>query len=149
MATIKGQRLRLLLDDGLVASALSCTLHCAAQVQDSSTKDTDGDWTENEVVGLNWDVSTDQLVCEEDPLDGNAWSTTDFANIIESKTVIQVTLETTSGDNNRDEDTKILQGNAVISDFQITSQNRQNATATIQLIGVSDLHFVEEEEQES
>ena len=149
MATIKGQHLRLRVGIDSVASALSCTLHCAAQVQDSSTKDTDDGWVENEVVGLNWDVSTDQLVCEEDPTGGAAWSTSDFMGAMKDKDVLDVTLETTdTSDHNRGADVQILTGKAVITDFQITAQNRQNSTATIQLTGVSDLHFVEEEEEE-
>ena len=64
MATIKGQHLRLRIGDDSVASALSCTLHCAAQVQDSSTKDSENDWVENEIVGAQWDVSADALVTD-------------------------------------------------------------------------------------
>ena len=150
MATIKGQHLRLRIGDDSVASALSCTLHCAAQVQDSSTKDSDDGWVENEVVGLNWDVSTDQLVCEEDPTGGVAWSTSEFMGAMEDKDVLDVTLETTdTSDHNRSSDVKILTGKAVITDFQITAQNRQNSTASIQLTGVSDLHFVEDEDEQS
>lgn len=62
--TIKGQNLRLFVGDSVVAASTSCTLHTAAQVEDSSTKDSDGDWTENEVVGLSWDVSVDALVTD-------------------------------------------------------------------------------------
>ena len=62
MATIKGQNLRILVDDKCVAKALSCTVHIAMQVQESSTKDDTGDWSTNEVVGMSWDASCEAEV---------------------------------------------------------------------------------------
>lgn len=62
MATIKGQNLRLLVDDKCVAKALTCTVHIAMQVQESSTKDDTGDWSTNEVVGISWDASCEAEV---------------------------------------------------------------------------------------
>lgn len=62
MATIKGQNLRLLVDDKCVAKALTCTVHIAMQVQESSTKDDTGVWSTNEVVGMSWDASCEAEV---------------------------------------------------------------------------------------
>lgn len=62
MATIKGQNLRLLIGGKCVAGATSCTMHIAAQTEDSSTKDDTGDWTRNEITGLQWDASVDALM---------------------------------------------------------------------------------------
>lgn len=62
MATIKGQNLRLLVDDKCVAKALTCTVHIAMQVQESSTKDDTADWSTNEVVGMSWDASCEAEV---------------------------------------------------------------------------------------
>lgn len=73
MATIKGQKLRLLVDSGpalaTVAYASTCNIHMAATVEDVTTKDSEGDWTENAVTGLSWDLSTEALVS----LDGTGW----------------------------------------------------------------------------
>lgn len=59
--------MRLLLnDDGetnrCIAAATSCTVHITAQVEDKSTKDSDSNFAENEVVGFSWDASADALV---------------------------------------------------------------------------------------
>lgn len=62
MATIKGQNLRIAIDGNCIMQAQSCTLHVAMQAQESSTKDSDGDWVENEIVGANWDASSDAVV---------------------------------------------------------------------------------------
>ena len=77
MATIKGQNLRLLVDSGsgtpvTVALSSSCSVHIAANVEDVSTKDSEGGWIENAVTGLSWDLSTEALVS----LDGTSWSKT-------------------------------------------------------------------------
>ena len=62
MGTIKGQHLRLFINNVCVAAAKSCSLHLASVLEDSSTKDTEGDFAEQSVVGLNWDASVDALV---------------------------------------------------------------------------------------
>ena len=62
MGIIKGQNLRVMVDGKCVAMATSCQFHVSAQMEDSSTKDSTGDWQEQEVVGLSWDAQTDSLV---------------------------------------------------------------------------------------
>ncbi|MBR3160782.1 MAG: hypothetical protein IKF14_16985, partial [Atopobiaceae bacterium] len=65
--------MRLLVDSGpalaTVAYASTCNIHMAATVEDVTTKDSEGDWTENAVTGLSWDLSTEALVS----LDGTGW----------------------------------------------------------------------------
>ena len=62
MATIKGQNLRLVINDKCVAGATSCSLHVAAQTEDSSTKDDTGDWQKSDVTGLSWDAQSDAVM---------------------------------------------------------------------------------------
>lgn len=64
MATIKGQNLRVFIGTPpkCVAASTSCTVHLAADLQDSSTKDSTGDWQQQQVVGFNWDMSVDALI---------------------------------------------------------------------------------------
>lgn len=59
---IKGQNLRLFVEGKCIAAATSCTIHVTAQTEDATTKDSDGDWVENQCVGLGWDASVDALV---------------------------------------------------------------------------------------
>lgn len=59
---MKGQNLRIMLDNKVVAGSTSCNFHVAAQVEDCSTKDSTGNWKENEVVGNSWDAQVDSLV---------------------------------------------------------------------------------------
>ena len=71
MATIKGQNLRVMVGDDAehlqcIAAATNCTMHCALQIQEDTTKDTVDDWLEQEPVGLNWDVQVEALVISDD-----------------------------------------------------------------------------------
>lgn len=77
MAKIKGQNLRLIVESesgtlATVAYATTCNIHLVANVEDVSTKDSEGGWIENAVTGLSWDLSTDALVS----LDGTSWDKT-------------------------------------------------------------------------
>lgn len=62
MATIKGQNLRLTVAGQCVARARTCTVHIAMQSESSSTKDDDGDWENNTIVGISWDASCEAEV---------------------------------------------------------------------------------------
>lgn len=62
MATIKGQNLRLTVAGQCVARARTCTVHIAMQSESSSTKDDDGDWENNAIVGMSWDASCEAEV---------------------------------------------------------------------------------------
>ena len=64
MATIKGQNLRIALNGKCISASQSCTLHVQMTAQDKSTKDSENDWVENEIVGAQWDVSADALVTD-------------------------------------------------------------------------------------
>ena len=62
MATIKGQNLRLAVAEQCVARARTCTVHIAMQSESSSTKDDEGDWENNTIVGMSWDASCEAEV---------------------------------------------------------------------------------------
>jgi predicted secreted protein len=61
MSTVKGQNLRLTIGGLCVAAARSCTVHIQMTAQDSSTKDTEGDWQEQSVVNMAWDATVESL----------------------------------------------------------------------------------------
>lgn len=83
MAILKGQNLRILINGKCVGASTSCTVHLAAQTEDSSTKDSTGMWSETTVTGLSWDASADALV---KTTTGTA-DTTDFVKPFEPDTV--------------------------------------------------------------
>ena len=140
MGTIKGQNLRVMVGGKCVAMATSCTIHVAAQTEDSSTKDDTGDWAENEVVGLSWDCSTDSLVTLTDN-GTNGELPVDLLSLIINKTKVQLTFDTTAGTNNRTGQNSAIKksGYAYLTDYSLTAPNRQNSTLTCQFSGTGAL----------
>ena len=140
MGTIKGQNLRVMVGGKCVAMATSCQFHVAAQLEDASTKDSDGDWQEQEVTGLSWDAQTESLVTLEDN-GSNGELPQDLLSLMINKTRVTLTFDQTAGTNNRVGQNSVIKksGYAWISDIQITAANRQNSTVTVQFQGTGAL----------
>lgn len=140
MSTIKGQNLRILVGGKCVAMATSCTFHVSAQLEDSSTKDSVGDWQEQEVTGLSWDAQTDSLVTLEDN-GTNGELPQDLLGLIINKTKVTITFDQTAGTNNRVGQNSAIKrtGEAYVTDVTITAQNRQNSTFSAKLTGTGPL----------
>ena len=140
MSTIKGQNLRVMVGGKCIAMATSCTFHIAAQMEDSSTKDSTGDWQEQEVTGLSWDASTESLVTLTDN-GSNGELPQDLLSLIINKTLVTLSFDQTAGTNNRTGQNSAIKrsGSAYVNDVQITAQNRQNSTVSVKFIGTGAL----------
>lgn len=146
MATIKGQNLRILItpEDGeelCIAASTSCTVHVSVQMEDSSTKDSENSWTENEPVGLNWDVSVDALVTIDEEEEDTGAHRLDALTVGETYTVKFSQTAGETGEQNRDAIDNVLQftGTAILTDLSVTAPNRQNSTFTAQFTGNGEL----------
>ena len=140
MATIKGQNLRVMVGGKCIAMATSCTFHISAQVESASTKDDANDFEVNEVTGLSWDAQTDSLVTLTD--NGvNGELPTDLLSLIINKTKVTLTFDQTAGANNRTGQNSAIKrsGEAYLTDYSISAQNRQNSTLTCQFTGTGPL----------
>lgn len=145
MATIKGQNLRVMVQTGTgtpkcIAMATSCTFHISANLEDSSTKDSVGDWQEQEVTGLSWDASTESLVTIEDN-GTNGELPQDLLSLITNKTKVTLVFDQTAGTNNRVGQNSALKksGEAYLTDVTVTAQNRQNSTLSAKFSGTGAL----------
>lgn len=145
MATIKGQNLRVMINtssgsERCIAMSTSATFHVAAQMEDSSTKDSTGDFQEQEVVGLSWDAQTDSLVTLVDN-GSNGELPQDILSLIINKTKVHLVFDQTAGTNNRTAKNSAIKrsGWAYINDVQITAANRQNSTLSVQFTGTGVL----------
>lgn len=123
-----------------IAMATSCQFHVSAQLEDASTKDSTGDFQEQEVTGLSWDAQTDSLVTLEDN-GSNGELPQDILSLMINKTKVTLTFDQTAGANNRVGQNSAIKktGQAYVSDVQITAQNRQNSTMTVQFQGTGAL----------
>lgn len=140
MSTIKGQNLRVMVGGKCIAMDTSCTFHISAQVESASTKDDANDFEVNEVTGLSWDVQTDSLVTLTD--NGvNGELPTDLMSLIINKTKVTLTFDQTAGTNNRTGQNSAIKrsGEAYLTDYSISAQNRQNSTLSCQFTGTGPL----------
>lgn len=138
MGVIKGQNFRVLIDEKVVALAKSCTLHTSAELSDSTTKDSTGDWKEQEVTAKGWDGSVNGLVGE--------LSTSETANqgldmLLSVGTKVTIEFEQTSGEQNRVAKTGGVKfsGNAIINDCSAEFPDRADSTFTLQFQGTGAL----------
>ena len=123
-----------------IAMATSCQFHVSAQLEDSTTKDSTGDWQEQEVTGLSWDAQTDSLVTLTDN-GSNGELPQDLLSLIINKTKVTLTFDQTNSTNNRTGTDSAIKksGQAYVTDVSITAQNRQNSTISVQFTGTGPL----------
>ena len=140
MGTIKGQNLRIMVGGKCIAMATSCQIHISAQMESSATKDSVGDFDEQEVTGLSWDASTDSLVTLVDN-GQNGELPTDLMSLILNKTLVTLTFDQTAGTNNRiGQDSAIKRsGQAYLTDYALTAPNRANSTLSCKFTGTGAL----------
>ena len=145
MATIKGQNIRLFIEDEqgverCLCASTSCTLHITANLEESTTKDSTGDWTEQEATSKSWDVSADMnfvLDATETALLG-----VDIAKMVGKKVKIRTKL--TEGTKNRVAAAGLYEGYAIINDWNLQAQNKTNAQVSMQAQGTGELAITSE-----
>lgn len=142
MATVKGQNLRIFLGSRAIAAALDCQLQLQLNVTPYSTKDDEGAFTQNRVVSVQWSVTATAVVTDDVELDAiGAASLCDLVG-----QTVQLQLNTASGEKNREMQEQLLAGEAILSDVEITAQNRQRTTFQVTLTGkknaLIDLRYI-------
>ena len=140
----KGQFVRLFMSSdntatptAVIAAARQLSLHVSVQMESATTKDTAGDWDVQEPVGISYDISTTALVRSGETITSQVTGKglADLEDIYETGTPVKWLIANTSGANNRTKGSVICSGSALISQLQISAQNKQSATYTAQLQG--------------
>ena len=142
---IKGQNIRFAVTvkgtKTYLAASTNCQLHIAADLEDSSTKDSTGMWKEQESVALSWDGSVDVNVID-DAVD-SALKALDVPSLVGQE--VDVELDITGGEQNRVLSKGLYKGKAIINDWSLTAQNKAQSTASVQFQGNGPLTKVEAE----
>ena len=133
MATIKGQNLRIFLNNVVIAAAQQCQLSLRLDVKQISTKDDTDDFAKNIALKLSWSVSASGVVTI-DPDRNDPVTLMDRIG-----QTVRVELATASGDQNSDMGDQLLAGDAIISDVEIQATNNEDSTYSIQLTGKKNM----------
>lgn len=140
----KGETVRLFLGSdntttptAVIAAAQQLSLHVSMQMENASTKDTDGDWDIQEPTGLSYDISTTALVRSGETISSAVAGKTvaDIISIYEASTPVKWQIANVSGTNHRTKGSVIASGSVVITQLTLNAQNRQNATYSATLTG--------------
>lgn len=128
---MKGQNLRILIEDKCVAFATSCTYHLSANLEDSSTKDDAGGFQKQEVTGYAGDISCDALYSVATDATGlNGISAIDT---LLAGQEVDVEFSQTNGANNRSATGVKYACKAIVNDISVNAPNRANVTYSIQM----------------
>lgn len=144
-AYTKGQFVRLVVMDNstpaVIAAAKELSLHVSLTLEDSTTKDTTGDWQVQEPTAINYDISTNALVESGETITSSvdSYGLSDLMTLYEAGQPFGWEIANTSGDNNRTIGTVIAQGNALLTTLTVNAPNRQAASYTAQLTGYGPL----------
>lgn len=134
MKIIKGQNLRLKLNDKYVAFATDCTVHVSATLEDRSTKDSsDGVWQEQELTGMAWDLTSNALYSVD--ADNTGHNAEDSLDLMLAMQRVWVEFTRTKGEKNRTEEGTKYCGYVWLNDHSITATNRQNGSYSLQAQG--------------
>lgn len=135
MGVIKGQQLRLTLTGKFVAFSTSCTVHTSLNLEESSTKDSTNNFTEQTPTGISWDMSCDALFSVD--ADTTGQNGVNALDMVLAQQRVFVQFEQTQGEKNRVPVAGgvVYSGYAWVNDISINAPNRQNTSYTIQLTG--------------
>ena len=117
-----------------VAEATNCQVTISGNMEDSSTKDSESSWTEEQMVSKSWSVSVDDL-------DASIASLRALITQFNSDNKTTVGWDQTAGAQNRVAQSADFarSGSAILNDISIQANNRSNISVTCQYQGSGPL----------
>lgn len=145
MGVIKGQFFRVKVEGKVLAMSKSCTVHKAADLEESSTKDSTGMAKEQDVVATSWDGGANGLVSAD--TDAQAQQGFDLLDLVGQK--VEITFLETQGTKNREAKSGGITrtGYAIVNDCQLEFPDRADSTYSIQFTGTGELTKTPQPEQ--
>lgn len=140
----KGQFTRLFLGSdnsavpaGVIAGARQLSLHVSMSLENSSTKDTVGDWDIQEPTALNFDITTSALIRSGETITSQVPGKTlaELEDIYEASMPVKFQIANVSGDNQRTKGTVLISGSVIIATLTQNGASKQNADYTANLTG--------------
>lgn len=135
MGIFKGQNLRLKLNGKYVAFATDCTIHTSISLESCASKDSVGNWQEQEITGRSWDISASALYSVDPDADGQ--NAENVLDLVLAGQRVWAEFGATEGYKNREEvaGSNKYCGWVWLNDNSITATNRANGTYQLQAQG--------------
>lgn len=137
LSKIKGQNFRVFVDDDAVPEAVNCSVQITGNMEDNSTKDTESDYTSEQMVSKSWQVQVDSY-------DADAASLKALFTAFNAGQAISVGFdqtETTAGTYNREAANADFarSGQALLTDLSIQANNRATISVSTTYQGTGAL----------
>lgn len=130
LTKVKGQNFRAMVAGSAIPEAVSCSVTLSGNMEDSSTKDSTGAWSEEQMTSKQWSVSVDNV-------DASLASLRALITRFNSDTKVSVGWDQTSGAQNRVAQNAAFarSGQANLTDLTIQATNRQTINVSCQYQG--------------
>lgn len=132
MATLKGQNFRIFWGSNVFGGATNCTVNLTNNTDDTAVKDDAGAFSKPQVTTKSWSITVDAL---------NISDISMFLSSVNSGTSFPVFWTETSGNNNQtpEEADFARTGNAIVTDFTFTCNDRENSVKNVTFTGVGGI----------
>jgi len=143
----KGQFVRLFLGSDntavpakVIAAAKTLQVHVSVQLEDATTKDTEGTFQVQEATGISYDITTNALVRSGDDITSSvqAQDLASIESIHEAELPVKFQIANVSGANQRTKGSVLMSGSVIVSSLSISAASRQNAAYDATLTGYGD-----------
>lgn len=134
MSKIKGQNFRLLKDGSVFPEATNCSITLQGNTEDTSTKDTEGMFNQEDVVSNQWSAQVDTIQSETAQL-------RDIISMFVAAHPIPIGWDRTAGSGN-DKAQKApfaRKGLALLNDFTMNFNDRETVNVSLQFQGTGGL----------
>jgi hypothetical protein len=137
MSKIKGQNFRLLKDGSVFPEATNCSITLQGNTEDTSTKDTEGMFNQEDVVSNQWSAQVDTIQSETAQLRA-------IISMFVAAQPVGIGWDQTSGSGNAtpQEAPFARQGQALLNDFVMNFNDRETVNTSISFQGTGGLETV-------
>lgn len=136
MSKIKGQNFRLLTGNPLAAfpEASNCSITMTGNAEDTSTKDSEGLYSQQTVTSTSWSAQVDTYQSETSAL-------RQIITLFNAAAPVPVGWDHTAGDKNRVAQNAVFKrsGRALLNDFTMTFNDRETVSLSLQFQGTGGL----------
>ena len=134
MSKIKGQNFRLLQNSNAIPEATNCSITLQGNTEDTSTKDTEGFFTQETVVSNQWNAQVDTYQSDTSALRS-------IISLFIAAQPIPVGWDQTAGAQNRVKQNANFKrsGNALLNDFTMNFNDRETVAVSLQFQGTGAL----------